>query len=414
MALNVGRTEVSPGPRPPELQKYDYEMSVAERAARLEEIHQYLRDREDQLPVVATTTTPLGQELNWVEAESQVEGGKLAEMPSADEPLTAVLGEHELLPVLFELMQEGAELGPPGTVPVLKHNLSSIHPQGTLQDFLAKGPHPASKPFPGEESIVVHGGGSQHEYALARHTGTCYGSQALINAWDPYIEYSDEMSLGQVAMPAVGAKGLQTVEAGHIKYPDKCGDWLTHLFTYYTTNSYTLNGDRLGGYNQDVKGWVQLSRLIHPGAISSPLSSFGGLQYVMDVKYQLWRGAWCLRVNGHWIGYYPASLFDDPGLQRSAENADWYGEIADPGTHHDSPAASMGSGEFPRGGWQYAAFMCNIRYQSDAEGNMHDYAPATEWASRPNCYDVESHFASDASWDSYFWWGGPGRSRQCQ
>src|SRR5262249_61553072 len=125
----------------------------------------------------------------------------------------------------------------------------------------------------------------------------------------------------------------QTVEAGHQEYKDRYGDWVPHLFIYYTTNGYTSSGDNIGGYNQDVDGWVQYSPYIYPEALSSPLSSSGGTQYIMNLKWQLWAGNWWLRVNGRWIGYYPASLFATFGLRNEAEKTAWYGEVVDSAGH---------------------------------------------------------------------------------
>jgi hypothetical protein len=413
-AKEVGRTESNPEGRPQELIKYDNELSVGEQATRLEEIHQYLRDEESRLHIVQTTTTPFGQGVHWIPRESQVAGGKIASPPSDDHPLKVHrIDGRELHPVTFELAHAGAALGPQGTVPVVQRDLTRIHPIGTLQDFLAKGKRPLPHPAPNSDTIIPPLAGSPHEYAATRHPGTCYGSQGNINAWDPYTAHSDEFSLGQVGMAAGSRGGLQTVEAGHQEYRDLYGDWVPHLFVFYTTNGYSHGGDNQGGYNRDVAGWVQYSRSIYPGGLSSPLSGYGGTQYIMAVKCQLYQGNWWLRVNGNWIGYYPASLFADPGLRGSASSAGWWGEIVDSASHADSTATSMGSGNFPSAGWQYAAFMNDVLYQSDTAGSMHDYAPASGWATRPGCYNIENHFASGTTWGSYFWWGGPGKNQNC-
>ncbi len=88
---------------------------------------------------------------------------------------------------------------------------------------------------------------------------TCYGTEGNINAWDPYTERSDEFSLGQLGLRRDSSQGRQTVEVGHQEYRDLYGDWVPHLFTYYTTNGYSSDGDNKGGYNRDVAGWVQYS-----------------------------------------------------------------------------------------------------------------------------------------------------------
>jgi Neprosin len=85
-------------------------------------------------------------------------------------------------------------------------------------------------------------------------------------------------------------RGIQTIESGWQEYRDLYRGWVPHLFVYYTTNGYSADDDNIGGYNQDVDGWIQNSNTIYPGAVSSPNSVRGGAQYVMFIKYQLYRG----------------------------------------------------------------------------------------------------------------------------
>lgn len=127
-------------------------------------------------------------------------------------------------------------------MPVVKRPLDKIHPRRTLQDFLAKWNRPAPLPRPGTQHAIPPGAGSPHEYAS--YSGTCYGSQGNINVWRLYVAYSDEFSLGQVAMIAGSTKRLQTVEAGHPEYRNLYGDWVPHLFVYYTsrTNPGNIRG----------------------------------------------------------------------------------------------------------------------------------------------------------------------------
>jgi hypothetical protein len=108
----------------------------------------------------------------------------------------------------------------------------------------------------------------------------------------------------------------------------------------------------------------------------------------------------------------PTGLFSNPGLQASTASADWYGEIVNSASHSDT-TTDMGSGNFPSDSWQFAAYMNDITHQSNTSGTVQNYTPASSWASRPQCYNVRSHFASGTSWRSYFWWGGPGRNLQC-
>jgi Neprosin len=384
-------------------------------AQRVGEIRQFLEDHYNRRQVVTQTRTPGGQLLDWVPIESQLDGGRLADPPSESLRLapdrSATERADEL--VTFELARPDAKLGPPGTVPLPRRDLDRIRSTKSLNDYLSKdGWANRIVRGPAGSRLEYPEAGGTHKYAYTAQSGTCYGTEGNINAWDPYVEWSDEFSLGQLALSRGSGSGLQTVEVGHQEYRDLYGDWVPHLFVFYTTNGYTSQGDNMGGYNQDVRGWVQYSSRIYPEALSTPVSVFGGTQYVMGLKVQLWQGNWWVRVNGEWIGYYPASLFSTSGLRSQADEVDWYGEIVDSDSHAGTTATDMGNGHWPYEGWQHCAYMNNLLYQSSADGSMQPYN-GSSWASHPKCYGIETHFAESSSWGRYFWWGGSGKNSQC-
>jgi Neprosin len=390
-------------------------------ARRLERIHQYLSDRMARREVVARTRTPGGQDLDWVPIESQTADGRVAAPPSEDgldlEDVRKPADGDEIRPhelVEFELRRKDAELGPKGTVPLVRRDLSLIRPAGTLADFLSKhGKALCILPDDDPREVAYPEDGTAHKYAYSAQYVTCYGGEGNINAWDPYLEWSNEFSLGQVALARGSGSGKQTVEAGHQEFRDLYGDWVPHLFVFYTTNGYTASGDNKGGYNRDVDGWVQYSNSIYPEAKSSPVSTFGGTQYIMALKWQLWQGNWWLRVNGVWIGYYPASLFNSAGLRDQAGKIAWYGEVVDSGNHAGTTATDMGNGHWPYEGWQRCAYMNNLYYQSSTGGALSRYNPSSVYATNELCYDIEGHFDNTGSWGPYFWWGGSGRNSAC-
>jgi len=281
----------------------------------------------------------------------------------------------------------------------------------SLQEWLAKDGRVLRMRPDGEgNGLASPEDAGAHKYAASAQVVECFGTDGNISAWDPYVEHADEFSLGQCALVRGTGTGKQTIEAGHQEYRQKYGDWVPHLFVFYTTNGYTKKGDDIGGYNEDVDGWVQVDDRVHPGATSSPVSSLGGDQYVMQLRWQLWQGDWWLRVNGRWLGYYPGSLFSTAGLRERAEKVSWYGEIVDH-AGDGTTRTDMGNGHWPSEGWQRCAYMSNLRYRS-ADG-MRRYDPQSAWATHPDCYDIEGHFDNTGSWGSYFWWGGSGRNSGC-
>lgn len=394
------------------------------RALRLEEVRQYFSDRQRRRDVIHTMRTPLGQQIDWIPIEGQLSAA-LAEPPRERGPSAPLRTERQpadrsdgaLRPLRlleFELARLDAELGPEGTVPVARRDIDRITTTRSLRDLLSKHGRamrilPETRPAP----IALPEDGTVHKYAYSAQYVDCWGAEGNISAWDPYVQHPDEFSLGQCALARGEGSSKQTIESGHQEYRDLYGDWLPHLFVFFTTNGYTSQGDDKGGYNQDVDGWVQYSRRIFPEALSSPLSAFGGNQYVLSLKWQLWEGNWWLRVNGEWIGYYPATLFSRTGLRERAGKTSWYGEIVDSGAHAGTTQTDMGNGHWPYEGWQRCAFMSNILYQSNEAGGMSRYDPGTPWESHPNCYGIEGHFDNTGSWGPYFWWGGSGKNSAC-
>ncbi len=388
------------------------EESERQAAERLEEIHQYLSDRYARRELVAQTKTRAGVQLDWIPIESQLHGEKLAEPPEEDRPVHLDQGDRRAELVRFELEQDGAELGPKGTVPLVRKPIDRIRPVVGLNDWLAKGVR-AKRLAPAEDAPEIEVPGSDvHKHVVSSELITCYGTEGNINAWDPYVEWSNEFSLGQLWLLRGSGSGRQSLEVGHQEYRDLYGDWVPHLFVFYTTNNYTQQGDNKGGYNQDVDGWVQYASTIHPEALSSPLSQFGGTQYIMALKVQLWQGNWWVRVNGTWIGYYPASLYSTSGLRSQADRLDWGGEVVDAADHAGTTSTDMGNGHWPYEGWQHCAYMNNLRYQSSTNGAMSDFGGGSN-AEFPNCYGIETHMNSGTNWGSYFWWGGSGKNANC-
>ncbi|PRY17409.1 neprosin family prolyl endopeptidase [Kineococcus rhizosphaerae] len=376
-------------------------------AERLEEIRQHHLDRYRRREVVAATTTPAGDRVDWVPVESQAPG-RPAEPPEAPEtpeaPEAAGSGVGAERPTR-SAARPPVEQGPPGTVPLLRKDIDAMRPVGTLQDYLAKGLHPRIVTPPDNPNRPETG--AAHEYAHAWQTVTNYGTEGYVNTWKPYVQWSNEFSLGQQWTVRGTGTGLQTLEVGAQTYKDVYGDWEPHLFIYYTTTGYTSSGDDVGGYNTDVRGWVQVATSSFPGMRVAE-SVAGGDQYDLFVKVQLHQGNWWVRIGAEWMGYYPASLYSETGLRSMADQTDWGGEIVDDTVNHpESSQTDMGSGAFAREGWTHAAYMRNLRYQSDDAGTMTDLQ-GTPQVTDATEYDISADFSGTSGWGSYFYWGGPG------
>jgi hypothetical protein len=378
-----------------------------EAAARLEETQQYFRDQYARRDVVARTTTPSGQYLDWVPAESQVQGA-IAEPPELELTDVPRDSDRPAYQVPFELAEAKEQVGPPGTVPLLRKPIEQIRPVGDLQDYLSKGPRQKRVTPPDDPGLTNPATGDPlHKYAHALQAVTNFGTEGTINTWGPFVQWSNEFSLGQLWLVRGSGTGLQTLEVGAQTFYDLYGDWFPHLFIFYTTNNYTQSGDNLGGYNRDVAGWVQYSTQVFPGmrlAESRP----GGDQFELTVKVTLSLGNWWVRIGNEWMGYYPNGLYSTAGLRFEAASIDWGGEIVDDVVHHPEPTGTwMGSGLFPNFGFGHAAYMRNLMYQADAAGTMlpmQGYSHVTN----PAAYQIATDFSGASTWGSNFFWGGSG------
>lgn len=407
--MDTGRIERNPD-APDARQLRSGRDLVREAAERLEEIRQYFRDLYARREVVARTTTPSGQEVDWIPAESQVSGA-LAEPPKSEPPGYPRDAYRPTQPVPFELAKSRDHVGPSGTVPVLRKPIDRIRPVGDLQDYLAKGPRCKRCTPPDDPGLAsARAADSVHKYAHAFQSVTNFGTEGTINTWRPFVQWSNEFSLGQLWLVRGSGIGLQTLEVGVQTYYDLYGDWYPHLFIFYTTNNYTQSGDNLGGYNRDVAGWVQRSTHVYPGmrvAESIP----GGDQYELTLKVTLFQGNWWVRVGDEWMGYYPNGFYNSAGLRDQAASVDWGGEVVDDIADHPEPTATwMGSGHFPSEGWQHAAYMRNLMYQSGATGTMlpiQGYPSVTN----PAAYQIATDFSGTTAWGSNFFWGGSGGVR---
>lgn len=381
------------------------------------EIVDYFERRRERLEIVATTTTPSGQTLDWVPIESQLpEGEILAPPPQPLEPPDGVVaspGEPQEQLAETELMQEGGELGPAGTVPILRKNLATIDYTKPLSRYLSR--------IRGKE--VLEWGGTpepapeddgNHRYARARQFGAIFGGSGVLSCFNPAVECDDDFSLIQIGLSNRDLGYMQTVEAGLQDSEDRNGDSVPHLFVYYTTNGYTSKGDDEGGYDAEVDGWIQHDNLIFPGAAFTVYSTIGGPQFCVPLKYQLFRGKWWLRCLGRWIGCYPARLFmgDKSVFSTLGDHANalsFFGEIFDSDDVSGRTTTDMGSGRWPRDGWTEAGYLHNLKLQSDRAGTMQDFdGSSAMFESDPDMYRIEAHFNSGTTWESFVWVGGPG------
>ncbi len=387
-----------------------------------EEIKQYFELRAAKRKVVKTTRTPSGQVLDWIPIESQHPGGKIATPPPVNgQNIKAKDSAVKLAG--FELHNDSVERGPEGTVPVLRKNAAALKTNKNLQQYLSKkgrdGRFLVNKNdnagAKNPESLPPDPAGYLH--ATSADSTTCYGCECFLNVWTPILEDSqgDGHSIMQTGMQNYDNTQLQSLEAGWTVDHSLNGDLLPHIFTYYTTNGYTTDGDYLGGYNTDVDGWKQYDANVYPGALINGSSTPGGGQVGITIKYQLWQGNWWFQVQGIWLGYYPASLFfgNRNGAVTLGDHANWvafWGEVYSDDRPETLTTIQMGSGYKAEEGWTYACFQKNLLVQTNANGAMSNHN-GSDSAEDSDLYDIISTMNSGSDWGSYFYAGGTQRRR---
>lgn len=378
------------------------------------EIAQYFEARKSRIKPVKTTTTRSGQILDWVPVESQVADGKIATPPPAPVPLAA---DEKINGIRCELDDPNVERGPAGTVPILRKNLSALHTTRSLRDYLSKRGgllvNPTRKKGPTDPNPFGYFHGTSGQSV------TAVGCEMWLDVWDPYVQTGDDHSIMQCGLQNYDNPQLQSLEAGWTVDNSLNGDWIPHLFTYYTTNGYTSDGDNIGGYNTDVDGWVQVSDTVYPGiGFASPYSSRGGTQYGFSLRYHL--GAegenWWLWFQGvgagTWVGYYPCWLFEGgPGgaefktLGYEAEWVGFWGEVYSSLSNPKLSTTQMGSGQKAEKGYKQACFQKSLTYQPTGGGSFVDQIGSPS-AEDPSKYDINLFNNSGGTWGTYFYAGG--------
>ena len=156
----------------------------------------------------------------------------------------------------FELDDPKVKRGPAGTVPILRPDLSRLTRTVALKDFhLKRGGLLVNKHRPNKQPSDPNPAGYFHD--TDSQSGTFYGWEGNLNVWDPSINIpsapGDDHSILQVWLQNYDKPQLHSVEGGWTVDQGLNGDSHPHLFTYYTNNGYTANGDNQGGYNAQSK-----------------------------------------------------------------------------------------------------------------------------------------------------------------
>ncbi|VVB08435.1 unnamed protein product [Arabis nemorensis] len=273
---------------------------------------------------------------------------------------------------------------PKNSIPIRRTKREDILRVGSIERYMKKDSNniPQSKPTYSTNDNVTH---------------------------EPYVQTPREFSLAQIWLLAgPNNSQLNSIEFGWQVYEGKYGDANPRYFVYWTKDGY----NETGCYNLECDGFVPVNQEFALGAAVHAVSTLGGQQAQFSTT--IWKdphsGHWWLRVNNHIIvGYWPSTLFNH--LENSATEVQWGGEIIYPKNSLLHTTTQMGSGNYAQEGWKKASYFRNLEIVDDNNILRPPTGTAYLYMTKENCYNVVS--GSHDVWGLYFYYGGPGRNRNC-
>ncbi|XP_058073991.1 protein neprosin-like [Magnolia sinica] len=247
-----------------------------------------------------------------------------------------------------------------------------------------------------------------HENALIYTKDDVFlGAKAQINAWNIHVE-PNEFSASKITILSSDGPDASSIQVGWIVHPLLFGDDKTRLFTYWTGDGF----NRTGCFNVLCPGFVQVSKNVVLGADITPLSTYNGTQYIIDlmVYKDPKNGNWWLVYGNEPVGYWPTPLFKN---LKEATLIEWGGEVLNTAMGGIHTTTQMGSGHFPYEGPGKSSYFRNILTVDQT-----NIFRAPDWvvpfSDKPQCYNVRydgSKIGKDMGY--FFFFGGPGEGADC-
>ncbi|WP_426701320.1 neprosin family prolyl endopeptidase [Rhodanobacter sp. Col0626] len=352
-------------------------------------MRRYLDNAYDGLSVLKTVRVD-GQVFDCIPTSEQpaLRGKATMALPPAHAPL----GTSGHRPVVNDHVACGT-----GTVPFARMDLRQLARFPSLQAFLQKNKQSlpqqqtaSTQPLSGDG--VQTPGGAHHYAVIISNAGASGGANADLNIWNPSAGATSAdygMSLSQIWVSGKSTTGAtQTLEVGWQVQPNAWHTTNATPFVYSTQDGYS----KTGCYNLECGQFVQTSNSVVFGSslASNQFSVPGGVQPVLGVQWY-WEASssnWWLAIDGDWVGYYPASIYNggDLAFGNRALTFEAGGEIASP---DGSPSLAMGSGQFASTAYRQAAFITNMFYiDSKMKAYYSDLSRGQYLVADPGCYTL--------------------------
>ncbi|KAJ0962701.1 hypothetical protein J5N97_027823 [Dioscorea zingiberensis] len=230
-----------------------------------------------------------------------------------------------------------------------------------------------------------------------------YGASVYINVYGlPQVMQKQFSSSLTWLVNNLEEDQINTISAGWTVSPVAYGDNKTRLTASWTIDNF----QKTGCQDTSCPGFVQISKKLPLGIVVSPLSTYGGKQYGLNIvvyKDPERKNWWFfLGKDRELIGYWPNELF----TALNYANQIHFGGLV--GYLENSKKPPMGSGHFPSEGTNRSCFFSNIQYVND-ENKMHELmlGNLSPHSSLQKCYDVGSYFRKGGEFGNMFFFGGP-------
>ncbi|KAL8168121.1 hypothetical protein V2J09_009620 [Rumex salicifolius] len=198
-----------------------------------------------------------------------------------------------------------------------------------------------------------------------------------------------------VGLEFAAARGLLNVYKPDVS-KDQHSDSLVYVQHGESAAQNAIQADnykKTGCIDMHCKGFVQVSRNFALGQAISPVSEYGGPQFVLPVAIS----------QNIIVGYWPKEIFR--GLGNYADEAGWGGRAHNP---IQGPAPPMGSGHKPEEGVGKSCFVKEMQVVRSDRGSYEDLEIQLllKHVDEGRCYGVE--LSTDAKDRAEILFGGPG------
>ncbi|KAF0910410.1 hypothetical protein E2562_002875, partial [Oryza meyeriana var. granulata] len=241
----------------------------------------------------------------------------------------------------------------------------------------------------------------QQEAAGVKYWDDIYGTQAMINIYEPMVKHQWDLSGSWVQIENGPGRG-DAIGAGSWVSPSFSGDNFARF--HISWNDEVLNKSCT---DHGCPGFMQVSNAVVLGGRIQPVSVYNGRQYGIQVlifKDPKTKNWWLVYGEQNIaIGYWPSSQFRY--MKEMASFAMWGGYVQGPTATEDSP--QMGSGHFASEGFGRAAFIRDIQIVNENNRRVIPNAvKAHPGSSSPSKYSYDGYGFNSNGMHVYY--GGPG------